>query len=349
MKKILTLTIAAFAMASAVFAQTEKEMAALETKANAAVDKVAAKVKKAEDAAALKAFKEKQKADLAAFIEAQKTGKTAGAASELKIEKPTLANVDEETAYFFGIAQSNGLKDYATGQLGVEEKFISKFAEGILNRANADPNDKEAAALNAGSEIGDRIVNMTKQFSNDYYTPDEGKSVNPALVASGIVAGLLGQNDVPVDSAAQVFQTRMTERQAANMEKLYGANREAGKKFLEENKTKPGVVTTASGLQYKIIEQGTGEKPTASQKVKVDYEGKLIDGTVFDSSYERGTPATFGVTQVIAGWTEALQLMPVGSKWELYIPYELAYGDRNTGNIKPYSALIFTVELKGIE
>lgn len=350
MKKTLIFTLAAFAMASAVFAQTEKEMAALETKANAAVDKVAAKVKKAEDAAALKAFKEKQKADLAAFIEAQKTGKTAGAASELKIEKPVLANVDEETAYFFGIAQSNGLKDYATGQLGVEEKYISKFAEGILNRANADPNDKEAAAFNAGSEIGDRIVNMTQQFSNDYYTPDEGKSVNPVLVASGIVMGLMGQNDVPVDSAAQVFQQRMTERQAANKEKLYGANREAGQKFLAENKTKPGVVTTASGLQYKVITEGTGEKPTASQKVKVDYEGRLIDGKVFDSSYERGQPATFGVTQVIAGWTEALQLMPVGSKWELYIPYELAYGDRETGgDIKPYSALIFTVELKGIE
>ncbi len=140
MKKILTLTIAAFAMANAVFAQTEKEMAALETKANAAVDKVAAKVKKAEDAAALKAFKEKQKADLAAFIEAQKTGKTAESASELKIEKPVLANEDEETAYLFGIAQSNGLKDYATGQLGVDEEHLSKFAEGILSRTNADPN-----------------------------------------------------------------------------------------------------------------------------------------------------------------------------------------------------------------
>ena len=159
----------------------------------------------------------------------------------------------------------------------------------------------------------------------------------------------MGQYDVPLDSAAQVFQKRLTERQAANMEKLYGANREAGKKFLAENQTKPGVVTTASGLQYKIIEQGTGEKPKADQSVTVDYEGRLIDGTVFDSSYERGKPATFGVTQVIAGWTEALQLMPMGSKWELYIPYELAYGDRNTGNIKPYSALIFTVELKGIE
>ena len=349
MKKILTCTIAAFAMASAVFAQTEKEVAALETKANAAVDKVAAKVKKAEDAAALKAFKEKQKADLAAFIEAQKTGKTATATSEFEIETPAIANVDEETAYFFGIAQSNGLKEYATGQLGVDEKYLSKFAEGILNRANVDPNDKETAAFNAGSEIGDRIVNMTKQFSNDYYTPDEGKNVSPSLVASGIVAGLMGKNDVPVDSAAQVFQTRMTERQTANKEKLYGANREAGKKFLEENKTKPGVVCTASGLQYKILTQGTGDKPTANQKVTVDYEGKLIDGTVFDSSYERGKPATFGVKQVIAGWTEALQLMPMGSKWELYIPYELGYGEQDTGNIKPWSTLIFTVELKGIE
>jgi len=349
MKKILTCTIAAFAMASAVFAQSEKEMAALETKANAAVDKVAAKVKKAEDAAALKAFKEKQKADLAAFIEAQKTGKTVAAASNFKVEKPALTNVDDETAYFFGIAQSNGLKEYATGQLGVEEALLSKFAEGILNRANDVPIDKETKALSAGDEIGSRIVDMTKQFSNDYYTPDEGKNVNPSIVASGIVAGLLGQNDVSVDSAAQVFQKRMTERQAANKEKLYGANREAGKKFLEENKTKPGVVSTASGLQYKIITQGNGEKPKASQKVTVDYEGRLIDGTVFDSSYERGEPASFKVTQVIAGWTEAMQLMPMGSKWELYIPYELGYGEQDMGKIKPYSTLIFTVELKGIE
>lgn len=343
MKKILTLTIAAFAMASAVFAQTEKEM---EAKANAAVDKVAAKVKKAEDAAALKAFKEKQKADLAAFIEAQKTGKTAGAASEFKIEKPVLANEDEETAYLFGIAQSNGLKDYATGQLGVDEEHLSKFAEGILSRTNADPNDKEAAAFQAGAEIGERIVGIAKQLSNDYYTPDEGKSVNPSIVGSGIVAGLLGQNDVPVDSASRVFQTRMKERQAANNEKY----RVAGEKFLEENRTKPGVVSTASGLQYKIITQGTGDKPKADQKVTVDYEGRLIDGTVFDSSYKRGTPATFGVNQVIPGWTEALQLMPMGSKWEIYIPYQLGYGERGAGdNIKPYSALIFTVELKGIE
>ena len=331
MKKILTITLAAFAMASAVFAQTEAKDAA-----------AAAKAKKVQDAAALKAFKEKQKADLAAFIEAQKTGKQV---NDFKAEKPTIADVDEETAYFFGIAQSNGLKEYATEQLGVDEVFLGKFAEGILTRANADPNDKEATALSAGKEIGGRIVDMTKSFSNDYYEPTDGKTVNPYIVASGIVAGLMGQNEVPVDSAAQVFQTRMTERQNARNEK----NRQAGEKFLEENKTKPGVVTTASDLQYKIIEQGTGEKPTANQKVTVDYEGRLIDGTVFDSSYQRGKPATFGVTQVIAGWTEALQLMPVGSKWELYIPYDLAYGEGGQGSIKPYSMLIFTVELKGVE
>ena len=113
---------------------------------------------------------------------------------------------------------------------------------------------------------------------------------------------------------------------------------------------KEGVQTTASGLQYKVITMGTGEKPTATSKVTVDYEGTLIDGTVFDSSYKRGQPTTFQVNQVIKGWTEALQLMPVGSEWELYIPYQLGYGEREAGQaIKPYSALIFKVKLHGIE
>ncbi|MDE5740741.1 MAG: FKBP-type peptidyl-prolyl cis-trans isomerase [Bacteroidaceae bacterium] len=129
-----------------------------------------------------------------------------------------------------------------------------------------------------------------------------------------------------------------------------GPNRAAGEKFLEENKVKEGVQTTASGLQYKVITMGTGEKPTATSKVTVDYEGTLIDGTVFDSSYKRGQPTTFQVNQVIKGWTEALQLMPVGSEWELYIPYQLGYGEREAGQaIKPYSALIFKVKLHGIE
>jgi FKBP-type peptidyl-prolyl cis-trans isomerase FklB len=134
------------------------------------------------------------------------------------------------------------------------------------------------------------------------------------------------------------------------LEEQFGENKAAGEKFLAENAKKEGVVTTESGLQYKIIKAGKGEIPTKESTVKVHYKGTLIDGTEFDSSYSRKEPAKFGVTNVIKGWTEALQLMPVGSKWELYIPQELAYGERQSGShIKPFSALVFEVELLEIE
>ena len=123
-------------------------------------------------------------------------------------------------------------------------------------------------------------------------------------------------------------------------------NLEAGNKFLEENKAREGVSTTESGLQYEVLTEGTGEKPTATDRVRVHYHGTLIDGTVFDSSVDRGEPAVFGVSQVITGWTEALQLMPVGSKWKVYLPSNIAYGERGAGaDIGPNSALIFEVEL----
>ena len=329
------LTITAFAMASAVFAQTEAKDSL----------KAAVKAKKAQDAADLKAFKAKQKEELAAFIEAQKSGKPAQT-----IEKPVMQSSADSLAYIFGVMQSRGLQEYALQQFNVDEQLLPKFAEGIFARVKIDPNNKEQSAYQAGNQVGGQILNMTQSFSKDYYAADEGMSIDPSIVASGLVAALLGQEKMPTDSANKIFQETMTARQAANKEKLYSGNREAGEKFLEENKNKPDVVTTASGLQYKVITQGTGEKPTRTQKAKVNYEGKLIDGTVFDSSYERGEPIAFGVNQVIDGWTEALLMMPVGSKWELYIPYQLAYGDRDTGGkIKPYSALIFTVELLGIE
>ena len=124
----------------------------------------------------------------------------------------------------------------------------------------------------------------------------------------------------------------------------------AGEKFLAENAKRAGVKTTASGLQYEVIEATLGQKPNASDKVRVHYEGTLTDGTVFDSSYKRGEPITFGLNQVIKGWTEGLQLMSVGSKYKLYIPYELGYGAQGAGgSIPPYATLIFTVELLGIE
>jgi FKBP-type peptidyl-prolyl cis-trans isomerase FklB len=133
------------------------------------------------------------------------------------------------------------------------------------------------------------------------------------------------------------------------MNKKSAENNKINSAFLEKNKTAPGVVTTASGLQYKILKAGTGSKPTSDQQVKVHYTGKLLDGKVFDSSVERGEPAVFGVTQVIPGWVEALQLMTVGSKWELYIPSDLAYGPQGNQGIPGNSLLIFEVELLGIE
>ena len=154
MKKSFILTIAAFAMASAAFAQTE-------AKDSIWAAKEAAKVKKAQDAADLKAFKEKQKADLAAFIEAQKTGKKT---EEFKLEKPALVSDGDSLAYIFGVMQSNGLEQYATSQLGVNKDFLNKFAEGIINRSNVDPENKELAAYNAGSQIGGQILNMAQSL-----------------------------------------------------------------------------------------------------------------------------------------------------------------------------------------
>ena len=145
-------------------------------------------------------------------------------------------------------------------------------------------------------------------------------------------------------------EERKKEQEATALkdaEKEFGAEKVAGIKFLEDNKLKKGVKTTASGLQYTVIKEGAGEKPTATSKVKVHYHGTLLDGTVFDSSVDRGTPAEFGVQQVIKGWTEVLQLMPVGSKYKVFVPQELAYGafPRQGGPIKPFSALVFDVEL----
>lgn len=150
---------------------------------------------------------------------------------------------------------------------------------------------------------------------------------------------------IPVEKAKVIIQDYFQKLQEEGSKEAMAK----GKEFLKENAKREEVKVTESGLQYEVIKEGTGESPTADSKVKVHYKGTLIDGTVFDSSYDRGEPATFGVSQVIKGWTEALQLMKVGGKWKLYIPYQLGYGERGAGpDIKPYSTLIFEVELLDI-
>jgi len=307
-----------------------------------------AKEIKAKKAAELKEFKARQKAELAEFIERQKNPKL----DEFKVMKPELKDEGDSIAYLFGAYQANGLKKYLNDQMKVDTtnaKIMESFYKGLLEKVSLDPNDKMEQAHQVGLQIGQRIDDMTKSLTKDFYAADSDKTISTVIVGNSIVSALMGQNEYAINQAQTLFQEQMSARQKANMERLYGENRRAGEQFLADNAKKPDVKTTASGLQYKVITQGTGPIPTASQKVKVHYEGRLIDGTVFDSSYSRGNPSSFGVRQVIPGWTEALCLMPVGSKWEIYIPYKLAYGESDQGKIKPYSALSFTIELLGIE
>lgn len=173
------------------------------------------------------------------------------------------------------------------------------------------------------------------------------KELNADAFAAALNDVFEGESKIDDAQAQAILQDYFTKQKAKQDEET----KAAGEAFLAENAKREGVTTLPSGLQYEVMTQGDGPKPTATSRVKTHYHGTLVDGTVFDSSVERNQPATFGVNQVIKGWTEALQLMPVGSKWKLFIPYDLAYGanPRPGGPIKPYDALIFEVELISIE
>lgn len=271
-----------------------------------------------------------------------------------KKAEPVVEKVDtipaRDFSYLFGKVNTTGLKEYLTQRMGVEPEFMADFLEGF-DAGEMTEADKRMKARLAGMEIRTQVENqIIPQVSKQI--DDSLQILAPDMFLAGFRSGVSGENDLmPIsnDSAQQVVKKQMDYYHQAKMERKYGANRKSGEEFLAKNAKEKDVVTTPSGLQYKVLTKGEGEVPTATQKVKVNYEGHLIDGTEFDSSYKRNEPATFACNQVIKGWTEALTMMPVGSKWELYIPQELAYGDRESGKIPPFSTLIFTVELLSIE
>ncbi len=279
----------------------------------------------------------------------------------------------DSLSYAAGVSLAKELKQYnlLEQQFGVDSAYINDFVKGVQEAVNA-ADDKKKAAYFAGLQIGNQLSsqimpNMMRSFFGD----DSTKNLSKNNLMAAFTEVLTGKDAKLTDEQVEEIQKRfssiqqelqmakqqeeMKKRKAERWEKAdkdnaekYAAYKAQNEKFLADNAKKDGVKTTASGLQYKVIKEGDGEKPTTKNYVKVNYEGKTIDGKVFDSSYERNQAATFGLTQVIEGWTEVLQLMPVGSTYEVYIPQNLAYGPEEQEKIKPYSTLIFKVELLDI-
>ena len=267
--------------------------------------------------------------------------KTTGPSANLKTEIDTVS-------YELGMANSRGLKPYLAERMGIDTAYMDEFYKGLVVAAQAG-DDKKKAAYYAGIQIGQQLgTQMYKGMNYQLFGKDSTKTISLRNFLSGFIAGTTGKDaKIPMSVVEKEIQQRMQTFRDKNLSQVYGANKAAGEKFLAANKSKAGVKTTASGLQYKVIKEGNGPIPTDTSKVMVNYEGRLINGTIFDSSYKNtGKPIEVVVSQMIPGWIEALTHMPEGSIWEIYIPQKLGYGSRDAGDkVKPFSTLIFKLEL----
>ena len=263
--------------------------------------------------------------------------------------KADLKNDVDTVSYAIGMAQTQGLKEYLVRGLGVDTAYLDEFYRGLNTGVNAG-DDKKKAAYYAGIQIGQQISNqMLKGINRELFGDDSTKTISLKNFMAGFISGTSGEGGLmTVEEAQRLAQLKMSAIKAKSMEQQYGENKKAGEKYLAEYDKQAGVKKLGNGVLYKVIKEGTGEMPKDTSTVRVHYEGKTIDGKVFDSSYERKEPITLRANQVIPGWTEALTHMPVGSTWEVVIPQDQAYGDRETSKIKPFSTLIFKIELIGL-
>lgn len=267
--------------------------------------------------------------------------------------KANLSTDIDSLSYAIGMARTDGIDQFFMQQ-GIDSAQMADFIKGF-NEGAARISDKDVAYM-TGLQVGQMVSKQwVEGFNQQIFGNDSTQSLSRENLLAGFIAGVLGKGQMDKMFAQGYMQTQMEAVREKSLEKQYADVIAEGKKFLEENKKKEGVVTTESGLQYKILTKGTGEIPADTSYVQVNYRGTLIDGTEFDSSYKRkdkdgkSQPATFRANQLVKGWTEALTMMPVGSKWEIYVPYDLAYGSRSMGaDIKPFSTLIFELELVGI-
>ena len=262
-----------------------------------------------------------------------------------------LTTSNDSVSYAAGYAQTEGLLPYLQSQYNVDTAYMADFIQGFKD-AKAKANDPSFVAYQAGGAISQMVLSrMVPGIGQEFKS--EGDSLSADLFYAGFIASLEKDFTVFTQSkASECFRGKIKAIQDAREQKKKAeaeANKLKGEQWLAENAKKEGVVTLPSGLQYKVLTAGKGITPKAEDEVTVKYEGHLIDGTEFDSSYKRpGETTKFKCNQVIKGWTEALTMMPEGSKWELYIPQDLAYGERAQGAIPACSALIFTLELVSV-
>lgn len=260
--------------------------------------------------------------------------------------KPNLKNDVDTLSYAIGLAQTQGLKQYLV-QMDVDTTYMDAFIKGLREGANAG-DDKKKAAYYMGIQIGQQISNrMVKGINHELFGEDSTKTISMKNFLAGFIQGVKEKKGLmTVEQASQVAQMKMMAIKSKHMEEEYGPLKKKGEEWMAANAKKAGVKTLPSGVQYKVIKEGNGAMPKDTSLVTVNYEGRLIDGTVFDSSYKRGESATFPLNGVIAGWTEGVQLMSEGAKYRFFIPYQLAYGERGAGQaIPPFAALVFDVEL----
>ena len=243
-------------------------------------------------------------------------------------------------SYAAGVAQSASLAQFLAQRSGVDSAHVKDFVEGFSQEISADQAAKLRALL-ASIDIKKQMPQIVQSMNQQATGKGDTTYVDAAIFLKGLTEGLLKTNTLSADSATKIEQ----QQYDYHTQQLKTRNAD----FLKNYAKQPGVKSTPSGLLYKVIREGAGAMPTDTSEVEVNYEGKLVDGTVFDSSYKRGQTATFAVDQVIKGWSEAVKLMKVGAEYEVCLPYEIAYGERGTRGIPPYSTLIFKIELKSIK
>ncbi len=273
---------------------------------------------------------------------------TMASCSKSGAPKADLKTDVDSLSYSIGLAQTQGLKAYLANTVGIDTTDMAEFIKGLNEGANAG-DDKKKMAYFAGVQIGQQISQqMMKGINYELYGEDSTQTISLKNFMAGFVSGVNGKTDImTVEQAQELATKKMESIKKEQMEKKYGDNKKKSEEYMANIAKKAGVKALANGVYYEVITEGKGAIPADTSRVKVKYEGKLIDGTVFDKT--ETDPITFSCNAAIPGWTEALTHMPVGSKWIVYIPQDQAYGAREAGNIKPFSALTFTIELIDIE